>query len=63
MWMMNKKLLLILEIVWIITGVLCLAAGVRSIANDGGNLSFIFPILALVSFFFAWLRHKERKKG
>ncbi|OFY66468.1 MAG: hypothetical protein A2V64_13135 [Bacteroidetes bacterium RBG_13_43_22] len=60
--MMNKKFLLILEIIWIITGILCIAAGIRYIIKDGGKMSFVFPLLALISFLFAWLRHRERKK-
>jgi hypothetical protein len=61
--MMNKKFLLILEIVWIITGILSIAAGIRYIIKDSGNKFYIFPVLALISFIFAWLRHRERKKG
>jgi hypothetical protein len=61
--MMNKKFLLILEITWIITGVLSIAAGIRYLVVGGGKMFFIFPLITLVSFFFAWIRHRERKKG
>jgi hypothetical protein len=60
---MNKRFLLIIEIIWIITGTLCIIAGTIYIIRDSGNRFYIFPILALVSFVFAWLRHRERKKG
>ncbi|MCX6329935.1 MAG: hypothetical protein NTZ85_10565 [Bacteroidia bacterium] len=60
---MSKRFLLIIEIVWIITGLLCLAAGIRYAITAGGNKIFIFALLSLISFLFAWLRHRERKKG
>jgi len=60
---MSKKHLLILEIVWISTGILCIAAGIRNAIITGGTRIYIFIIMALVSFLFAWLRHRERKKS
>jgi hypothetical protein len=60
---MNKRFLLILEIIWITTGTLCLAVGIRSAVISGDSRTFIFLLLALISFLFAWLRHRERKKG
>ncbi len=59
---MNKKYLLIFEIIWLITGILCVVAGIRYIIHGGGKLSFVFPVMAIISFLFAWLRHRERKK-
>jgi len=61
--MMSKKHLLVLEIVWITTGILSLLAGIRYLILEGGNRIIVFIILALVSFLFAWIRHKERKKS
>jgi len=61
--MMSKKFLLILEITWIITGVLSIAAGIRYLVAGGGKMFFIFPLITLVAFLFAWIRHRERKKG
>jgi hypothetical protein len=60
---MSKRFLLILEIIWITTGLLSIAAGIRYAITTGGNKVFIFVLLAFVSFLFAWLRHRERKKG
>jgi Flp pilus assembly protein TadB len=60
---MNKKSLFILEIVWISVGIICIAAGIRSAFTNGGSRVFIFIIMALVSFGFAWLRHRQRKKS
>lgn len=60
---MSKKYLLILEIVWIITGILAIAAGIRYALVTGGAGTLVFVLLALVSFLFAWFRHRERKKA
>ena len=60
---MHKKTLLALEIVWIIVGVGCIAAGVRYAIMTGGYRVFIFILMALVSFAFAWIRHRQRKKS
>jgi hypothetical protein len=59
---MSKRYLLIFEIIWIVTGILCIAAGVRYFVIAGGPRIFIFITMAAVSFLFAWLRHRERKK-
>jgi hypothetical protein len=53
----------VLEIIWISTGVLSLAAGIKFVLTGGGNKIFIFALMALISFVFAWLRHKQRKKS
>jgi hypothetical protein len=60
---MNNKSLLVLEIVWITVGIICIAAGVRFAITTGGSRVFIFIIMALVSFAFAWARHGQRKKS
>jgi hypothetical protein len=60
---MNKKSLLILEIVWIIVGFLCIAAGISFAFKTGGSRVFVFILMALVSFVFAWARHHQRKKN
>jgi hypothetical protein len=58
-----KSRLLILEIIWIATGVLCILAGIRFSLTSGGTKIYIFATMALVSFVFAWLRHNQRKKS
>jgi len=60
---MRNSSLLVLEIIWIATGTLCIGAGVKNALTTGGNKIFIFALMALISFLFAWLRHKERKKS
>jgi len=59
---MKNRSYLILEIVWIIVGIACVAAGIRSAILTSGYQSLIFFIMALVSFSFAWFRHNQRKK-
>ena len=60
---MKKGSLLILEIVWIIVGIVCIAAAIRFAIIAGGSRIFIFLLMALVSFAFAWTRHRQRKKS
>jgi hypothetical protein len=60
---MNKKSLLILEIIWIVVGFICIAAGVRFAIMTGGPRVFIFLLMAGVSFVFALVRHRQRKKS
>jgi hypothetical protein len=60
---MNKKALLVLEIVWITVGILSVAAGISYTIKNGGSRTLIFFLMALVSFVFAYIRHKQRKKG
>ena len=54
----------ILEIIWIITGILCIAAGIRLLVIKGyDNRILIFGIMAVISFFYAWFRHGQQKKS
>lgn len=59
---MSKKFLFILEIIWLITGILCVAAGIKYAISPGGAMTFAFLLMAVISFLFAWARHRERKK-
>lgn len=60
---MNKKSLLILEIIWIAVGIVSLAAGTRYAITSGGSRVLIFLLMAVVSFTFAFIRHRQRKKS
>jgi hypothetical protein len=60
---MNKKTLLIIEIIWISIGVICIAAGIRYAISTGGSRIYTFVFMALISFAFAWARHRQRKKS
>jgi hypothetical protein len=59
---MNKKALLVLEIIWITVGVLSLVAGIFYGIKTGGSKTFVFLLMGLVSFVFAYIRHSQRKK-
>jgi hypothetical protein len=60
---MRNSSLLILEIIWLTTGVLSIITGIRMAIITGGPKVFIFALMAVISFIFAWLRHKQRKKS
>jgi uncharacterized membrane protein YczE len=60
---MKNSSLLILEIIWIATGILCISAGIRFAITGGSGKIPVFAIMALICFVFAWIRHKQRKKS
>jgi len=60
---MRNSSLLGIEIIWIVTGIVCVIAAIRAGFTGGGNKIIIFAIMALISFIFAWLRDKQRKKS
>ncbi|MGC1392562.1 MAG: hypothetical protein WA816_16125 [Bacteroidales bacterium] len=60
---MKNSSLLILEIIWITTGVLCIIAAIRFAITSGNSKIPVFALMALISFVFAWIRHKQRKKS
>jgi len=60
---MSKRFLIILEIIWIITGILCIGAAIKYAIAPGGKMIYIFLLMSAVSFLFAFARHRERKKG
>jgi hypothetical protein len=60
---MRNSSLFILEIIWIVIGLLSIGAGIRIAITTGGNKPVLFALMALISFVFAWLRHKQRKKS
>ena len=59
---MRNSSLLILEIIWWSTGVLSIAAAIRFAATEGGSMTLLFLLMAVITFVFAWLRRKQRKK-
>lgn len=60
---MRNKTLLILEIIWIITGAASIAAAIRTVTTTGGIKALIFFVMAMISFLFAMMRHRQRKKS
>ena len=59
---MNKKSLLLIEIIWIILGIACLAIAVREIAINGFGKAWLFLVMSAVAFILAWMRDSQRKK-
>jgi len=61
--MMNKRTLLILEVAWIVIGIICIAAAIHSRITDGGNRYLILVLMGVISFAMAFFRHIQRKKN
>lgn len=60
---MKNNSVLILEIIWIATGTMCIAGAVKTASSTGGSKIYLFLLMAVISFIFAWFRHKQRKKN
>lgn len=58
---MRNKLAYSLEILWLITTILCLFAGTHQTYHEGFSKSYIFFIFSLVAFFMYLLRRQIRK--
>jgi ABC-type Mn2+/Zn2+ transport system permease subunit len=52
-----------MEIIWIVTGILCIVAGIRFVLTGGTSKIPIFALMSLICFLFAWIRHRQRKKS
>jgi len=59
---MNKKSLLLIEIIWIILGAVCLAIAVRETVINGFGKAWLFLVMSVFAFILAWLRDSQRKK-
>jgi len=60
--MRSKYLSLILEIVWIIAGVLILVSGVNQLLSGNLKRALLFFAMSVISFAFARFRDSQRKK-
>jgi len=61
---MRNSSLLVMEIIWIATGVLSVAAGIRFVFKTGwSSMILMFALMAIISFAFALFRHQQRKKS
>lgn len=60
---MNKKTLIILEIAWLIIGILCIAAAIHNRINLDGSKFVLFLLMGIASFVMSWYRHNQRKKN
>ncbi len=59
---MNKKSLLLIEIIWIILGLVCLGIAIREITTNGMRQAWLFIVMSAVAFTLAWVRDSQRKK-
>ncbi len=59
---MNKKYLLVIEIVWIILGVVCLGIAIREIIAHGYKSGLLYLVMSAGAFTLAWMRDSQRKK-
>jgi hypothetical protein len=59
---MNKKYIIVVEIVWAIIGLASISISVREFINHGKQ-AWIFLIMAVFSFLLAGLREYQRKKS
>lgn len=60
---MNKKTLGILEILWIVIGVFCIAAAIHNKFSAEGERFLILIGMGILAFIMAWLRDRQRKKN
>lgn len=58
---MNRKSLLLIEIIWIILGLMCLGIAVRETVNAGIGRAWLFYVMAVAAFVLAWIRDSQRK--
>ncbi|MDT8401897.1 MAG: hypothetical protein RQ743_09385 [Bacteroidales bacterium] len=59
---MNKRTLIILEVIWIVIGIFCIAAAIHNKINSGGERFLILLGMGLLSFIMAYIRDRQRKK-
>lgn len=59
---MNKKSLLLIEIVWVILGLVCLGIAIREISANGIKSGLLYLVMAAGAFVLAWIRDSQRKK-
>jgi hypothetical protein len=59
---MNKKSLLLIEIIWVILGMMCLGIAIRETVLNGISRAWLFFVMAAGAFLLAWIRDSQRKK-
>jgi len=61
--MMNKRTLIILEVIWIVIGIFCIAAAIHNKITTGGERFLILLGMGILSFLMAYIRDRQRKKN
>jgi len=59
---MNKKSLLLIEIIWIILGLTCMGIAIREITMNGMRHAWLFIVMSAAAFLLARVRDSQRKK-
>ena len=59
---MNKKALLLIEIVWVVLGLLCLGIAIRELIINGFSKAWLFLVMSAAAFVLAAIRDRQRKK-
>jgi uncharacterized membrane protein len=59
---MNKKALLLIEIVWVVLGLLCLGIAIRELIINGFSKAWLFLVMSAAAFVLASIRDRQRKK-
>lgn len=60
---MKKSSVIVLIIAWILMGILCTGAGIHQTLHSGFDKSYLFFIMAAISFLMGWYRYKQLKKN
>lgn len=60
--MMNKKTVTILEILWIVIGIFCIAAAIHNKLSGEGERFLILIGMGILAFIMAYVRDRQRKK-
>lgn len=61
--MMNKKTIVILEILWIVIGIFCIAAAIHNnISGHDNSRSLILAGMGILAFVMAYVRDRQRRK-
>ncbi|MFN8239244.1 MAG: hypothetical protein U0X39_00600 [Bacteroidales bacterium] len=60
---MKNRFALVIEIIWVVVGMFSLYSAARSLKIPGDRHYIVFLLMAMVSFAFALVRHKQRKKS
>jgi uncharacterized membrane protein YbaN (DUF454 family) len=53
---------MVIEIIWIILGLLCLGIAIREIVTNGFGRAWLFLVMSAVAFLLAGVRDRQRKK-
>ncbi|MEE4215063.1 MAG: hypothetical protein V2I34_08330 [Bacteroidales bacterium] len=60
---MNKRTLIILEILWVVIGIFCIAAAIHNKMTSGGERFLILLGMGVLSFIMAYVRDRQRRKN